>query len=228
MSTIVKTQTELDTAIKAGATDIIIDSPAGVWIQLRDSSSVEARGSARVEARDSARVVAWDSASVEARDSASVEARGSASVEAGKYVAVHLHSQRVTLTGGVVIDMTKVDATVLADWSDLTGVQPDSDGFLTVYKAVNDDLLSGYGFQYSIGETVTDPKWRDDHDCGGGLHFSPTPRAAKEYFTSATRFLECRVAVADVRCIDSSKLKARSAAVVREVDLWTREAVQPS
>ncbi len=30
MSTIVKTQTELDTAIGAGATDIIINSPAGV------------------------------------------------------------------------------------------------------------------------------------------------------------------------------------------------------
>ena len=93
---------------------------------------------------------------------------------------------------------------------------------LTVYKAVRADLRSSYGFVYTVGETVTDPLWRDDHDCGGGLHFSPTPVMAAGYDDKATRFLECRVQAADVRTVPGSgaaKLKARSAVVVREVTI---------
>lgn len=42
MSTVVTTQAELDAAITSGASDIIIDSPAGVWLHVRDSSRVVA------------------------------------------------------------------------------------------------------------------------------------------------------------------------------------------
>ena len=45
MSTIVRTQAELDAAINAGAENIIIDSPAGVQIDAWGSSTVTARGS---------------------------------------------------------------------------------------------------------------------------------------------------------------------------------------
>ena len=49
---IVHTQAELDAALAAGEPSIHIDSPAGVWLTLRDSGSsrVEARGSSRVAA----------------------------------------------------------------------------------------------------------------------------------------------------------------------------------
>jgi hypothetical protein len=227
-------QAGLDKALADKVSDIVIDSPVGAWLKLTDSGSsrVEASGSSRVvasgsssvEASGSSRVEAWGSSRVVARDSSSVEAWGSGSVEAGKYVAVHLHSQRVILSGGVVIDMTQVAPTDLGDWCDLTGVQI-VDGRLTVYKAVDDDLRSGYGFEYPIGTEVTDTRWRDDHDCGGGLHFSPSPAAARAHFPEATHFLACTVAADEVRCIDASKLKAPRATVVREVTLW-REPVE--
>ena len=124
MSTVVTTQAELDAAITSGASDIIIDSPAGVWLHVRDSSSVvalgsssvvalgssrvEAWGSSSVVAWDSSSVVAWDSSSVEAWDSSSVEAWDSSRVEAGSHVAVMLHSGAAKIVGGVIIDRTEV------------------------------------------------------------------------------------------------------------------------
>ena len=50
MSTIVRTQAELDAAINAGAENIIIDSPAGVQIDAWGSFTVTARGSSTVTA----------------------------------------------------------------------------------------------------------------------------------------------------------------------------------
>jgi hypothetical protein len=274
MSISVTTQEELDNALTAGEPEVIIDSPAGVWLRLastgsarveawgsasvvawgsasvvawdsarvvargsarvvargsasvvaRDSASVAARDSARVEARDSARVEAQGSASVVARDSASVAARGSARVVASKYTAVHLHSTRATVTGGVVIDLTKLDLTTTADWADYHGVKT-VDGDLIVYKAVDADLNSGRGFHYPIGGTVAAPDWKAGDFCGAGLHFSPSPAQARDYYPDAARFLECAVDPADVSVIDGAdtystpKLKARTARVLREVDL---------
>lgn len=53
MTTKVTTQTELDAALARGAYEVIIDSPSGVWLEVRntDSSRVVARDSSRVDAR---------------------------------------------------------------------------------------------------------------------------------------------------------------------------------
>ena len=92
MTVTVTTQTELDAATKAGETDIIINSPARVWLTLRtprsshvvarESSHVVARGASHVEARDASHVEAWDSSHVEARESSHVVARGASHVVA--------------------------------------------------------------------------------------------------------------------------------------------------
>ena len=124
MSTrIVKSQAEFDQAMADGVTVIDIRSERGVWIYISDtgsasvrasgSASVRASGSASVSAFGSASVSAFGSASVRAFDSASVSAFGSASVSATPHVAVHLHSKRVTHTGGVIIDITDLDSKML-------------------------------------------------------------------------------------------------------------------
>ena len=269
----VTNQTQLDQALTDKVAEIVIDSPAGVWLTVRDtgssrveargssrvvasgssrveasgssrveasgSSRVEARGSSRVVAWDSSHVVAWDSSRVEAWDSSRVVARGSSHVvawdssrveawdsshveawdsshvEAGKYVAVHLHSQRVTLTGGVVIDMTALDRSDPQTWADLYGGKVKR-GRLTVYKGVDADLRSAHGTTYPIGKTVTAPDWNPVADCGQGLHFSPSPIATESY-CDPQRYLECTVALADMVPL-GDKVKARSCRVVREVD----------
>ncbi|NDO78245.1 hypothetical protein GKZ75_08415 [Kocuria indica] len=269
---IVTTQKELDAAVAAGETGIIINSPAGVWLTVKGSSSVVAWDSSSVEARGSSSVVAWDSSSVVARDSSSVEARGSSSVvawdsssvvargsssvvawgsssveargssrvvawdsssvvagdsssvEASKYVAVHLHSARATVTGGVVIDLTALDLTHITDWADYHGVEVVGDEVI-VYKAVSSDLRSARGFAYPIGETVTCPDWDPTPACGGGLHLSPHPAQARDYYRAADRFLRCAVPVDALTIIDGEatrmtpKLKARTVKVLCEVDL---------
>lgn len=48
--------------------------------------------------------------------------------------------------------------------------------------------------------TVEAPDWDGGHaECGGGLHFSPHPALALEFDSSATRFIACPVALADIR-----------------------------
>jgi len=222
-TTTVTTQAELDAALTAHRDDpdaeIYIDSPAAVWLDITDTGRayVEACGSASVSAWDSASVRASGSASVRAWDSASVSAWDSASVRASKYVSVRLHSTRVTLAGGVVIDMTGIDETDPVQWAELhTEVV---DGEAVLYKAVREDLQSAHGFAYPIGETVACEDWGDIRACGRGLHFSPHPWQAAEYDSQATRFLEVRVAVADLRPLGPDKCKAPGCRVVREVNV---------
>ena len=75
----VTTQTELDEAISKKVDEIIIDSPAGIWLYVgKEGQLIESR----VEAWGSSTVVAWGSSTVVARESSTVEAWGSSRVEA--------------------------------------------------------------------------------------------------------------------------------------------------
>ena len=127
-ATTVTTQAELDAALAAKATEIHINSPAGVWITLTNT------GSSRVEAWESSSVVAWESSRV----------------VASAYVAVHLHSARVTLTGcGHIIDVTDLDLKDPEVWQAYTGntMLLDNDGRdyrLGVRKGLHE-------FRYSAG-----------------------------------------------------------------------------
>ena len=131
---LVTTQAELDAALAEGVTDLIIDAPDGAYLEVRHDGFVRLRGSSRVEARDSSHVEAWGSSHV--------EAWGSSRVVAGRWTAVHLWSQRVTLTGGHVIDMTKVDLTDVDTWRAYVGadtlVRPDRDQLIVGHVSSED------------------------------------------------------------------------------------------
>ena len=215
-------------------------------VEAWDSASVRASGSASVRASDSASVEAWDSASgrawdsalVRASDSASVEAWGSASVEAwdsasveaGKYVAVHVHSQHVTVEGGVVIDMSKLDCTDPYVWCDLHGITP-IDGFVRVAKYVDPEWRAGHSHTvttYTPGTVVTADDWQPTPKCGKGLHFGATPtRARLSAWTRWTgaRYVLCEVDLSEAIAV-GDKLKARSCRVLHEIDDRGREVVR--
>ena len=221
---IVRTQAELDAALAAGGSPYIeIRSARGVWLEVgsSDSATVTASDSATVRAYDGATVTAYDSATVTAYDSATVTAYGSATVTASPKVAVHLHSADVKVSGGVVIDVSK-PVTDPAEWCDYHSVQVSEAGVATVYKAVDDDYRSGYRFDYTPGTKPSAPDWRDNNDCGNGLHFSPSPTQALAYAEDATRFLAVGVKVADLRPIPGGTAKCKAPRVVRacvEVDI---------
>ena len=195
---------------------------ATVWAY--DSATVSASDSATVRASDSATVWAYDAATVRASDAATVSASGTATVSAAKYVAVHQHSRHAAITGGhliVVPDIATVD-----DWFDYHGVNA-TDGHVVLYKAVDDQLRSGRGMPYPLGEVVEALDWSPVDECGGGLHLCATAHHATAYFPSASRWLACRVAVADLVVITdgagrSDKVKARRVEVLHEVDIHGR------
>ena len=257
----VTSQAELDKALADGVGEILIVSPADVWIELRDtgsatvraygsatvqaygsatvqayesatvwaygSATVQAYGSATVRAYESATVEAYGSATVEAYgsatawayDSATVEAYGSATVQASKYVAVRLHSARVTLDGGVLIDLTQLDLTDPATWCDYHGVTV-TDGIAEVFKAVNDQWTTDRGINYQPGSLPTAPDWKPTRECGHGLHFCARPAVSKDqYFPAATRFVRVGVRLDEMVCL-GDKIKApRVVSPCTEVDI---------
>ncbi|MGO5253363.1 DUF7666 domain-containing protein [Collinsella bouchesdurhonensis] len=173
-----------------------------------DSTTVTAYDSATVTACDSTTVTAYDSATVAAYGSATVRAHDSATVTARPRVAVHCHSRRASIVGGVIIDHTQ-EPTDPDAWCAYHGIEV-ADGVATVYKAVGDNWISPHGTSYAPGTLPEAADWRDDNDCGGGLHFSPSPAEATAYHREATRWLAVGVSVADLRPIlgDTPKCKA--------------------
>ena len=198
--TIVRTQQELDAALAAGEGWIEIRSEAGVWLTVSatGSATVTAYGSATVRAYATATVTAFGSATVTAFGSATVRAYDSATVSASAHVAVRVQSAHAVASGGVIIDMSTLDLTNAASWCEHHGVEV-VDGVATVFKAVDDSWTTSRGTDYSPGSLPTALDWRDDHERGGGLHFSPWPWQALEYHPGATRFVAAGVPIETLR-----------------------------
>jgi hypothetical protein len=237
---IVSTQKELDKAIEEGVDWIEIRSERGVWLEVTasgsstvtasgsstvtayGSSTVTAYGSSTVTAYDSSTVRAYGSSTVTAYGSSTVTASGSSTVTASSHTAVHLHSGHVSLKGGVVIDHTKVHLEDPDVWADYHGVTV-TGGLATVYKAVDDQYTTDRGFDYSPGATPEAPDWKPGNFCGNGLHFGPTPAHALAYHPEATKFMEAKVALADLATLTgggTAKCKApRVVAPLVEVDI---------
>lgn len=190
-------------------------------VSARDYATVRAYGDATVRACGRASVTARDDATVKAWDRAYINAWDSATVKAGTCVPVYVHSKNVTHQGGVIIDMTTIDAKNPTTWCAMNLVEVDEDGQAHLYKALDADLNAGHDYRlanYPIGHVVDDTaNWVDNDKCGGGLHASPTPWLAKTYNMGASRFVEVCCPVEELRPIDEAKAKAPRLRVLREV-----------
>jgi hypothetical protein len=184
---------------------------------------VTAYGSSTVRACGSSTVTAYGSSTVRAYGSSTVRAYGSSTVRACGSVAVHLHSATVNLSGGVVLDHTKVLDHTAKEWCEYHGVKVER-GIATLYKAVNEKWTTSRGVDYSPGSLPSCADWSGTNECGGGLHFGPTPVHALAYHPEAKKFVAVGVRVSELRPItgvgDTAKAKAKR--VVRacvEVDI---------
>ncbi len=209
-----------DSATVAAYGSATVRASGSATVAAYGSATAWASGSATVWASDSATVRASGSATVRASDSATVWAYDSATVEASKWVAVHLFSARATVSGGVVIDVSALDLDDLATWIEYHGATV-TDGALTAYKAVGDDWqTSQKGWVYAPGATVTADDWDGKPKCGGGLHLCLTPRMSRDYYSAATRYVECLIDMSEAVVVrPRDKVKARSVRVVREVTI---------
>jgi hypothetical protein len=214
----VRSQAEFDACIADGNIAIVI----GCSVEARENSSVEAWGNSSVVARGNS--------SVEARGNSSVVAWENSSVEAWGYVFIRLfRALRIRASIGVVImrhDEAKAeiegDATIVErslpttaeEWCTYHGIEV-KDGVAVLYKALGDDFQSPHGGDYKPGTTPVASDWDDGRrECGGGLHFSPTPAMARSFKADATKYVACPVSLADMRSPQSGdqypeKIKAK-------------------
>lgn len=236
---VVRSQAELDEALARtdltyADDEIVVDSPRGEWLVVGDTRGLDVRayGSATVRAYEYATVTASDFVTVHASGSSTVTASGSATVRAydsttvtaGSHVATHRHSTRATLHGGTIIDHTNLDLNNPQTWADYTGAHI-QDGEVVLYKAVDDTLTTGHSWTptaYPIGQAVACEDWRDDNDCGGGLHASPHPHQALAYYSDAARMLRVAAPLDSIRPIGTDKAKAPRFRVLDEVSLTGR------
>ena len=192
------------------------------------SSSVVARGSSRVEAWESSRVEAWESSSVVAWGSSRVRALENATVRllsaAVLLVAFHWATiicqdckPKIEKHGcHVTIVRTKTMKHTKKTFCDIC--QP-KDGKVTLYKSVRPDTRCDFATgKIKYEGTVDCPDWDPNpkRQCGGGLHLSPTPGAARSYNDGL--ILECRVAIKDfvVYADDISKVRCKRVTVIGE------------
>ena len=187
---------------------------------------VEAWGSSQphVEARESSqpRVEAWESSQprVEARGYVQISLKGRVIATLSQFVSALIHGALPEVSGGHQI---KVDHSTPEKWCEYHGVEV-KDGVAIVYKAVNEDYVSPHGIRYAPGTVPVAPDWDGGkEECGGGLHYSPSPSMALAFNYDAKHFVACPVALQDIAVHPDGqypeKIKARGCcAPVWEVD----------
>jgi hypothetical protein len=201
-------------------------------VVARESSQphVVARESSQphVVARESSQphVVAWESSQphVVAREHTQLQVRGAVIVNATKLVSVVAHGKTPRVRGGRLIRLRGL--ATAKHWCEHYGLEVKG-GVVVVFKAVaNTDYKSSHGQAYAPGTVPIASDWDGGKaECGGGLHFSPSPGHAEGFFGSAgVRFLACPVRLKDIRSPRENdaypeKIKARGCcAPVWEVD----------
>jgi hypothetical protein len=210
----VKTQAELDQAVKDGLVACVHDG----HVVLRGSSRAVLWESSSAVLYGSSRAVLWESSSAVLWESSSAVA--------SKFVALQVHEGHTgSIKGGVVIYVKQ--PTTAEEWCDYNGVAV-KDGVALLYKAVKADFTNGYNgsVSYAPGCLPEAPDWDGGKsECGGGLHFSPSPGAALDFYSDqGRRFVACPVRLADIVVQHPaempSKVKAqRVCAPVYEVDI---------
>jgi hypothetical protein len=186
-----------------------------------DSATVRASDSATVTASGSATVRASDSATVRAYDSATVRASDSATVTASKQVPVHRFGDRANVTGGVLLQVPDLNTCGPDEWADYYGSSVTKAGYAVLFAAVDDTFTKGYAYtptRYAPGDKPEAKDWNPARRCGGGLHLGPTPHHATAYNYGATRWVACRVKLADAIPL-GDKVKVPRCVVLHEVTI---------
>jgi hypothetical protein len=194
----VYTQEELEKAIEESFIPVCKGDKE---FEVTGNAQVTAYGNAQVMAYGNAQVTAYRNAQVMAYGSAQVTAYDSAQVTATQYVAVTIPSNfSGKITGGVQIKVPPVKT--IEEWCEFYNV-PIKRGIAIFYKGVDDDYSTDNarhnGITYTPGTTPSAPDWDGgEKECGGGLHFSPSPTHTLEFNPYAKHFIACPVKVSEI------------------------------
>lgn len=144
----------------------------------------------------SGRFVAWGNSSVVARENVFIRLFSALKITASLHVTILLHGTAKRITGGRKLKAHK--PVTAKQWCAHYGVSVIKN-IAILFKAVNDDFTSPHKFSYAPGAIPVAPDWDGGTlECGGGLHFSPSPAMALEFHADAKRFVACPVKLADI------------------------------
>jgi hypothetical protein len=108
------------------------------------------------------------------------------------------HSAKAKITGG---NVTEAILKTPQDWCDYYGVKVYR-GLARVYKSLHKDFYNPYNRSlcYAVGTKLKAPDWDGGkNECHGGLHFSPTPRHAQQFYCSEdARYVEMWVSLKEM------------------------------
>ena len=208
----VRTQKQLDAALKKGERYIDLVGDGEFTVRAYGSSQVTACGSSQVTAYDSSQVTAYGSSQVRACDSSQVRAT--------KYVAVTKHGDRPKVKGGVLISIRRAETA--EEWCEFYGV-PVKRGIAVLFKAVEDDWKGSTkhaDISYEPGSKPVAHDWNEAAVCGGGLHLVPRPFMGDQYVSGrVAHYVGCPVRVAEMVLLEDKVKVPRLAKPTFEVDI---------
>src|SRR6478752_5603095 len=166
----------------------------------------------------------WETSTLnaESRGYSRICLRGSAKATADKCVSVLLIGDKPQVIGGGFVQRVVVNTAQA--WCDYYGVAIETEHAI-LFKSLDANFVAKWrGFRYEPGTAPECDDWDPKRECGGGLHFSPTPRHALEFYDSpGRRFVACRVALSDIVVHPDGeyphKCKAPRVAEIWEVDI---------
>ncbi len=179
-------------------------------IDASDNAIVYARGYAVIKAKNHAIVNAWEFVNVHAQGNVVVNANGNAviqvadnvTVNAGKHNIINFDADNYVgkINGGIQVEIPKIKTA--EEWCEYWGVEV-KDGVAILYKGTDDDYSTfcarSADIYYRPGETPRAPDWDNGKkECGGGLHFSPTPFHVFEFRCDVSHFIACPVRVDEI------------------------------
>jgi len=180
------------------------NSTAELWdnsrAELRGNSSAVLRGNSRAELWDNSTAVLWGN---------------SRATTFSAFSVIILRSPSAKASGGIIVKAYE-QPTNPWEWCKATNVIIRA-GYAYLYKRVSGDLTTRNGFKYTLRTKVIAPDFNKENECGGGLHFCPTPPQCDQ-FRDDGPYIKCRVPL-DEMVIHSrpeypDKIKARSCYVM--------------
>ena len=184
------------------------------------------RSTANVESRESstANVESWESstANVNAKAFCQLKLSGSLTVVAAATVAIVVLGGNPKIEGGGFIQ--RLDISTPEKWCDYYGVDVRG-GFALLGKIVGENYVSKRGCRYPVGGAPAAPDWDGGQaECGGGLHFSPTPEMAREFDANGEHRLICPVLLTDIAVHPDGEYPQKCKARAVTSPLWEVDA----
>ena len=208
----VRTQAELDAAIKAGHGAMVV---AGATVTAYGNSTVRACGDSTVTAYGNSTVRACGNSTVRACDNSTVTAYDNSTVTAYELAIALAWSARATITdtprvtvivapniepkvsGGVIVRQAAPPKNA-QDWCEDFGVET-KQGVAYLFKGLDDKCVSPHGMSYAPGTIPEAPDWDGGKvECGGGLHFSPHPILTHKYIDFPKKYVRCPVEISTI------------------------------